>query len=64
VSALAPELDRARLDLNPEAVFEAIRRIRRRLVNPPCSAEEMIANDERHGLTVSASIVRSRINSL
>jgi hypothetical protein len=38
------------LDLNSESVCEAIRRIRRRLVNPPCSAEEMIANYERHGL--------------
>ena len=52
------------LDLNPEAVCEAVRRIRRRLANPPCSAEEIIANYERHGLAVSASILRSRINSL
>ena len=52
------------LDLNLEAVCEAIRRIRRRLVNPPCSAEEMIANYESHGLAVSASILRARVNSL
>jgi hypothetical protein len=52
------------LDLNSEAVCEAIRRIRRRLFNPPCSAAEMVANYERHGLAVSASILRSRINSL
>jgi hypothetical protein len=52
------------LDLNSEAVCEAIRRIRRRLANPHCSAEEMVANYERHGLAVSASILRSRINSL
>jgi hypothetical protein len=52
------------LDLNLEAVCEAIRRIRRRLVNPPCSAEEMIAKYESHGLAVSASILRTRINSL
>lgn len=52
------------LDLNSESVCEAIRRIRRRLVNPPCSAEEMIANYERHGLAVSASILRTRANSL
>jgi hypothetical protein len=52
------------LDLNPEAVCEAVRKIRRRLINPPCSAEEMIANYERQGLAVSASILRSRINSL
>jgi len=52
------------LDLNPEVVCEAIRRIRRRLINPQCSAEEVIANYERHGLAVSASILRSRINSL
>jgi len=35
-----------------EAVCEAIRWIRRRLVNPPCSAEEMIAKYESHGLAV------------
>jgi len=52
------------LDLNCEAVCEAIRRIRRRLANPPCSAGDMVANNERHGLAVSASILRSRINSL
>lgn len=52
------------LDLNSEAVCEAIRRIRRRLVNPPCSAEEMISNYERHGLAVSTSILRTRIASL
>jgi hypothetical protein len=53
-----------RLDLNCEAVCEAIRRICRRLSNQPCPAEEMVANDERHGLAVRASILRSRINSL
>jgi hypothetical protein len=52
------------LDLNPEEVCEAIRKIRRRLVNPPYSAEEIIANYERHGLAISASILRTRINSL
>jgi len=52
------------LDLNPEAVFEAIRRIRRRLAHPPCSAQEMIAKYESNGLAVSASIFRARINSL
>ena len=52
------------LDLNAESVCDAIRRIRRRLLNPPCSAEEMIANYERHGLAVSASILRPRVNSL
>lgn len=52
------------LDLNSEAVCEAIRRIRRRLANPPCSAEEMIVNYERHGLAVSASVLRTRTNSL
>jgi hypothetical protein len=52
------------LDLNTEAVCEAIRRIRARLVNPPCSAEEMIQHYERHGLAVSASILRSRVKSL
>jgi hypothetical protein len=52
------------LDLNPEAVCEAIRRIRRRLVNPPLSVEDIIANYERHGLAVSASIFRTRANSL
>jgi hypothetical protein len=52
------------LDLNAEAVCEAVRRIRRRLANPPRSAEEMIRNYERHGLAVSASILRARANSL
>ncbi len=52
------------LDLNSEAVCEAVRRIRRRLTNPPRTAEEMIENYERHGLAVSASILRSRVNSL
>ena len=52
------------LDLNSEAVCEAVRRIRRRLLNPPCSAQEMIGKYETHGLAVSASILRSRVNSL
>jgi predicted nucleic acid-binding protein len=52
------------LDLNSEAVCEAVRRIRRRLANPPRTAQEMIENYERHGLAVSASILRSRANSL
>lgn len=52
------------LDLNPEAVCEAIRRIRRRLVNPPQSAEQIVENYERHGLAVSASILRTRLRSL
>jgi predicted nucleic acid-binding protein len=52
------------LDLNPELVCEAIRRIRRRLANPPRSVEEMIENYERNGLAVSASILRSRASSL
>jgi hypothetical protein len=52
------------LDLNPEAVCEAIRRIRRRLVNPPSTAEDMLAKYESQGLAVSASILRSRVNSL
>lgn len=52
------------LDLNAEAVCEAIRRIRRRLANPPRSAEDMIQSYERHGLAVSASILRTRIQSL
>jgi hypothetical protein len=52
------------LDLNSEVTCEAIRRIRCRLANPPCSAMEMIANYERQGLAVSASILRGRANSL
>ena len=51
------------LDLNPEAVCGAIRRIRCRLANPPCTAEEMISNYERHGLAVSASILKTRASS-
>lgn len=52
------------LDLNAEAVCEAVRRIRRRLVNPPRSAQEMIANYDNQGLAVSASILAGRVNSL
>ena len=52
------------LDLNPEAVCEAIRRIRRRLVNRPTTAEEILAKYESQGLAVSASILRTRVNSL
>jgi predicted nucleic acid-binding protein len=52
------------LDLNSEIVCEAVRRIRRRLANPPSTAEEMIANYERSGLAVSASILRTRVRSL
>lgn len=52
------------LNLNPEAVCEAIRRIRRRLANPPLTAEEIVENYERHGLAVSASILRTRAKSL
>ncbi|MBS0417844.1 MAG: PIN domain-containing protein [Proteobacteria bacterium] len=52
------------LDLNAEAVCEAIRKIRRRLAKPPHTAEEMLVKYESQGLAVSASILRSRINSL
>ncbi|HEV2701525.1 MAG TPA: PIN domain-containing protein [Steroidobacteraceae bacterium] len=51
-------------DLNLEAASEAVRRIRRRLINPLVSAQEMIAGYERNGLAVSASILRARVNSL
>ncbi len=40
------------LDLNLEAVCEALRRIRRRLVNPPIAAQQMIEGYERNGLAV------------
>jgi len=33
-------------------------------VHPPYSAEQIIANYERHGLAVSVSILRDRPNSL
>jgi hypothetical protein len=52
------------LDLNAETVCEAVRRIRRRLTNPPRTAEEMIDSYERNGLAVSASVLRGRIQSL
>lgn len=52
------------LDLNPEAVCDAVRRIRCRLVDPPRSAEEMLEKYEQHGLAISASIVRVRTKSL
>jgi predicted nucleic acid-binding protein len=52
------------LDLNSELVCEAVRRIRRRLVKPQITAEDIIANYERSGLAVSASVLRSRIRSL
>jgi predicted nucleic acid-binding protein len=52
------------LDLNTEAVCEAVRRIRRRLAHPPRTALEMIANYESQGLAISASILHGRVNSL
>jgi hypothetical protein len=52
------------LDLNAEVVCEAVRRIRRRLRNPPRTAEEMLDSYERNGLAVSASVLRGRIKSL
>lgn len=52
------------LNLNAEAVCEAVRKIRRRLAKPPRSVEEMLENYERQGLAVSASILRTRANSL
>jgi predicted nucleic acid-binding protein len=52
------------LDLNAEAVCDAVRRIRRRLANPPRTASEMIENYEQHGLAVTASILKNRANSL
>ncbi len=52
------------LDLNAEAVCEAVRRVRARLKNPPQSAEELLASYERIGLAISASILRERILSL
>lgn len=52
------------LDLNSEAVCDAVRRIRRRLTNPPRTVAEMIENYEQHGLAVTASILRDRANSL
>lgn len=52
------------LDLNEEAVCDAIRRIRRRLSNPPISVAKLLENYEQHGLAVSASILRDRAGSL
>jgi hypothetical protein len=52
------------LDLNAEVVCEAVRKIRRRLTNPPRTAEEMLDGYERNGLAVSASVLRGRIKSL
>lgn len=52
------------LDLNTEAVCDAIRRIRRRLVNPAVSAAGLVTNYERRGLDVSASKLRSFEHSL
>jgi hypothetical protein len=52
------------LDLNAGAVCEAVRRIRRRLVNPPRSADDMIQSYERNGLAVSASMLRTRAKYL
>lgn len=51
-------------DLNPEAICDAVRRIRRRLTSPPRSAMEMIETYERQGLAITASILRGRANSL
>ena len=52
------------LDLNSEVTCEAIKRIRGRLANPRCSAEEMIVNYQRNGLVVSASLLREHLNWL
>ena len=52
------------LDLNLEAGCEAVRRIRRRLVNPPVTAQQILEGYESNGLAVSASILRARVNSL
>jgi hypothetical protein len=52
------------LDLNAEVVCEAMRRIRRRLINPARTAEEMIDSYERNGLALSASILMARVKSL
>jgi hypothetical protein len=52
------------LDLNAEAICDAVRRIRARLTNPPRSAAEMIETYEQHGLAVTASILKTRANSL
>jgi hypothetical protein len=52
------------LDLNSEMTCEAIKRIRGRLANPRCSAEEMIVNYQRNGLVVSASLLQEHLNWL
>ncbi len=49
---------------NFEIVCEAIRRIRGRLVNPPYTAQEIIAAYERCGLAVTASMLRPFVRSL
>lgn len=52
------------LDLNAEAVCEAVRGIRRRLAAPPMTAEELLTAYESRGLAISASILRSHLGSL
>lgn len=64
VKAIHPDTVEHLPDLNSEAGCEAVRRIRRRLATPPRTVEEMIGNYERHGLAVTASILRSREDSL
>ena len=52
------------LDLNSEAVCEAVRKIRSRLAKPAVTADEILTRYEQGGLAVSASILRDRANSL
>jgi hypothetical protein len=52
------------LDLNAEAVCDAVRRIRRRLAAPPMTAEQLLATYESRGLAISASILRGYVQSL
>lgn len=52
------------LDLNAEAVCDAVRRIRRRLAAPPLTAAELLAAYESRGLAISASILRDHAGSL
>lgn len=52
------------VDLDPEAVQQAVRKIRKRLRHPPQSAEEYLATLERQGLVETAAWLRFVVSRL
>jgi hypothetical protein len=52
------------LNWNPAVICSAVRAVRRRLVNPTRSAEEMLVNYERLGLVKTARMLRTQREAL